>query len=70
MCIDELIESVQTFKINLDESRKNKIKEEKSLALQVTEAVPADHNIVIEVLQEQITLLTQNFNKAFKYKSK
>lgn len=39
MHINELIRSLETFGINLDEAKRNKIKGENSLALQVTEAV-------------------------------
>nr|KJB76774.1 hypothetical protein B456_012G106600 [Gossypium raimondii] len=31
MCIDELVESLQTFEINLDETKRSKIKREKNI---------------------------------------
>lgn len=70
MSIDELIGYLQTFEINLDETKRNESKGEKSIALQVTKVVPTNHGITIEKLHEHIALLTQNFNKAFKNRSK
>lgn len=69
MHIDELIGSLQTFEINLDKAKKNRSKEN-NIDLQVIKVVPTESGNTIEVPQEYIALLTQNFNKAFKFKSK
>lgn len=63
--IDELIGSLQTFGMNLDGAKQN-AKSEKSIALQVTDAVSIGHSITIEELQEQIILYAQNFNRALR----
>lgn len=48
MKIDELIGSLQKFKMNLDESRKNKLNEEKSIVLPVIALVATVSNTTIE----------------------
>lgn len=58
MKIDELIRFLQIFEITLDEPKSSNAKEERRIALQVTN--------FIEDLQEQIALLTLNFSKALK----
>ncbi|KAG8485437.1 hypothetical protein CXB51_021635 [Gossypium anomalum] len=64
--IDESIGSLQTFELNLDESKKVKSKGESNIALQVADEMPIPNAFTIEKLQVHIALLTQNFNKAFK----
>ncbi|KAK5837247.1 hypothetical protein PVK06_013057 [Gossypium arboreum] len=66
MRIDELIGSLQTFKINLEEIRKSKGKAEKNITLQAKIPIATNDETIIEYLQEQLVFLNQNFNRAFK----
>ncbi|MBA0828192.1 hypothetical protein Goarm_012900 [Gossypium armourianum] len=50
--IDELIRSLQTFKLNLDKCKKVKFKGERSTALQVVDKVPIPNSFAIKELQE------------------
>ncbi|KAG8478934.1 hypothetical protein CXB51_028939 [Gossypium anomalum] len=56
--IDELIGSLQTFKLNLDESKKVKSKRERSIALQVVDEMSNFQYLYNEELQEHIDVLT------------
>lgn len=66
LAINELLGSLHTFEMNLDDAKRGRIKGDKTIAFQGTKVVPTSSNVTIKVLQEQIALLTQNFNKAFK----
>nr|KJB10763.1 hypothetical protein B456_001G222900 [Gossypium raimondii] len=55
--IDELIGSLQTFELNLDESKKVNSNGERSIAFQVANEVSIPIASSLEELQEQIALL-------------
>ncbi|MBA0724943.1 hypothetical protein Golax_021580, partial [Gossypium laxum] len=45
---------------------KGKVKIEKNISLQVASSITIEDEATIKDLQEQLTLLTMNFNKTFK----
>ncbi|KAH1121321.1 hypothetical protein J1N35_004481, partial [Gossypium stocksii] len=61
------LDRFEPFEINLDEAKRSKSKET-NIALQVVKTVPIETGTTIEDLQEQIALITNNFNEAFKSK--
>ncbi|MBA0758394.1 hypothetical protein Gotri_021399 [Gossypium trilobum] len=45
LAIDELISSLQTFEMNLDEAKQGRSKGDKNIVFQATEAVPTSSNV-------------------------
>nr|KJB15092.1 hypothetical protein B456_002G159800 [Gossypium raimondii] len=66
MRIDELLGSLQTFEMNLEEAKTRKLKFEKNISFSVAKTVPTEQSTVIKEMKEQLTLLTQRFNKITK----
>nr|KJB20845.1 hypothetical protein B456_003G168400 [Gossypium raimondii] len=55
LAIDELIGSLQTFEINLEDVKRNKIKGERSITFQVGEEMPTSQNSATEEVQEHMS---------------
>ncbi|KAK5845747.1 hypothetical protein PVK06_001961 [Gossypium arboreum] len=52
--------------MNLEEAKTRKLEFEKNISFAVEKIVPTEQSTVIKEMQEQLTLLTQNFNKITK----
>ncbi|KAK5835007.1 hypothetical protein PVK06_010689 [Gossypium arboreum] len=48
MRIDELIGSLQTFEINLEEAKNGKLKSDKNISFLVAKTVPSEQNTIIK----------------------
>ncbi|MBA0554475.1 hypothetical protein Golob_013574, partial [Gossypium lobatum] len=64
--IDALNRSLQTFKMNLEEVRRDRLKSEKKTTLQVASSIATAEETSTEKLLKQLALLIKNFNEKFK----
>ncbi|MBA0852416.1 hypothetical protein Goshw_005140 [Gossypium schwendimanii] len=64
--IDALNRSLQTFKMNLEEVRRDRLKSKKNTTLQVASSIATAEETSTENLLKQLALLIKNFNEKFK----